>query len=89
MNIYLSILIYVLSAQKNDLIERVLLSTPRICFHCETRKIFFNYALLSRDLLFYMVKLINKQQCRSLQNPVSHQGALLFIKAKHSLMLKL
>ena len=33
----------VLGAQKNRLIERVLLSTHNICFGLEIRKIFFSY----------------------------------------------
>ena len=43
---------YVLGAQKNRLIEKVLLSTRNICLGLEihVRKITFNYALLSGDL---------------------------------------
>ena len=36
------------SAQKNSLIEMVLLSTHNICFGLEIRKIFFRYALLTK-----------------------------------------
>ena len=37
---------YVLGAQKNHLIEIVLLSTHNICFGCRIRKIIFSYACL-------------------------------------------
>ena len=51
----------VLGAQKNCLIETVLLSTHNICFGGEIRKIIFQYALLSgglRDMLKLMGKKI-------------------------------
>ena len=42
MNIfYLTVLTCVLDAQKNHLIEMVLLSTHNICFGLEIRKLFF------------------------------------------------
>ena len=41
---------YVMGAQKNRLIERVLLSTHNICFGWEIRKIIFHYALLTKVL---------------------------------------
>ena len=47
---YLSILTYVLDAQKNHLIETILLSTQNICFGREIRKLFFRYTLLSKGL---------------------------------------
>ena len=47
---YPSVLTYVLGAQKNHLIETVLLSTHNICFGCEIRKLNFHYALLTKDL---------------------------------------
>ena len=37
-------------AQKNRLIETVLLSTHNICLGCQIRKIIFDFALLSRGL---------------------------------------
>ena len=37
---------FVLVAQKNHLIETVLLSTHNICFGCEIRKVVFNHMLL-------------------------------------------
>ena len=43
-------LAYVLGAQKNRLIETVLLSTHNICFGWEIRKLFFRYALLSPEI---------------------------------------
>ena len=43
---YPSVLTYVLGAQKNRLIETVLLSTQNICFGLEIRKLNFSYALL-------------------------------------------
>ena len=43
-------LAYVLGAQKNLLIETVLLSTHNICFGWEIRKLIFSYALLSKGL---------------------------------------
>ena len=42
---------YVLGAQKNRLIETVLLSTHNICFGWEIRKLFFFYALLTKVLV--------------------------------------
>ena len=42
------ILAYVLDAQKNRLIETVLLNTHNICFGWEIRKLFFCYALLTK-----------------------------------------
>ena len=45
-----SIYTCVLGAQKNRLIETVLLSTNNICFGRETKKIVFQYALLSGGL---------------------------------------
>ena len=47
---YPSVLTYVLGAQKNRLIETVLLSTHNICFGCEIRKLNFCYALLTKVL---------------------------------------
>ena len=47
---YLSVLTYVLSAQKNRLIQTVLLSTHNICFGLEIRKLIFRYALLAKVL---------------------------------------
>ena len=47
---YPLILTYVLGAQKNHLIETVLLSTHNICFGWEIRKIIFHYALLTRGM---------------------------------------
>ena len=42
---------YVLDAQKNRLIETVLLSTHNICFGLEIRKLNFRYALLTNVLV--------------------------------------
>ena len=42
--------VYVLGAEKNRLIETVLLSTHNICIRCEIKKITFQYALLSGGL---------------------------------------
>ena len=47
---YPSVLTYVLDAQKNRLIETVLLSNHNICFGLEIRKLFFWYALLTKGL---------------------------------------
>ena len=44
-NIFLPVLTFVLGAPKNPLIEMVLLSTNKICFGLEIRKIVFDYAL--------------------------------------------
>ena len=53
-NIFLPIfLAYVLGAQKNRLIEMVLLSTHNIYFGWEIRKSFFCYALLTKVLLYH------------------------------------
>ena len=41
---------HVLGAQKNHLIETVLLSTHNICFGLEIRKLNFHYALLTQVL---------------------------------------
>ena len=47
---YPLVLSYVLGAQKNRLIETVLLSTHNICFGWEIRKILFRYTLLTKGL---------------------------------------
>ena len=47
---YPSVKTYVLGAQKNRLIETVLLSTHNICFGREIRKLNFCYALLTEVL---------------------------------------
>ena len=39
-----------MGAQKNRLVETVLLSTHNICFGWEIRKIFFCYALLTKGM---------------------------------------
>ena len=44
-------LTYVLGAQKNRVIETVLLSTHNICFGWEIRKLFSWYALLTKGLI--------------------------------------
>ena len=50
-NIFLPITFkYILDAQKNRLIETVLLSAHNICFGCEARKLNFRYALLTKAL---------------------------------------
>ena len=46
-------LAYVLGAQKNRLIETVLLSTHNICFGCKIRKIFFCHTLFNLVLMIY------------------------------------
>ena len=51
---YPAIKTYVLGAQKNRLIEMVLLSTHNICFGLEIRKIIFSYAHLSGGLLLLL-----------------------------------
>ena len=45
-----SVITFVLGAQKNRLIETVLLSTHNICFCPEIRKLDFCYALLTKVL---------------------------------------
>ena len=51
-NIFLPILLpYAFRAQKNRLIETVLLSIHNICFGCGIRKINFRNALLTKVLL--------------------------------------
>ena len=48
-------LAYVLGAQKNRLIEPVLLSTHNICFDRVIRKLFFCwYALLSKGMVVFL-----------------------------------
>ena len=49
---YPPFLTYVLGAQKNGLIETVLLSTHNIHFGREVRKLFFCYALLTKGLVY-------------------------------------
>ena len=49
---FTSVLTYFLGAQKNHLIERVVLSTHNTNFGCERRKSVFDYVLLQRGLLF-------------------------------------
>ena len=51
------------SAQKNRLIETVLLSTHNICFGREIRKIVFCYALLSGGLDMYNSFLVSNDFC--------------------------
>ena len=55
---YPSILTYVLDAQKNRLIEMVLLSTHNICFGREIRKLDFRYALLTKVLKLEIVNIL-------------------------------
>ena len=50
-------LTYVLGAQKNRLIETVLLSTHNMCFDWEIRKLNIYYALLPRGLNSYLIAL--------------------------------
>ena len=47
-----------LGAQKNRLIETVLLSTHNICFDWEIRKIIVSYALLSGGLDIRKIKIL-------------------------------
>ena len=47
---YPSVLTYVLGAQKNCLIETVILSAHNICFGWEIRKLKFRYTLLTKVL---------------------------------------
>ena len=49
---YPSIFTYVLGAQKNRLIETVLLSTNNICLGWEIRKLNFRYPLLTKVLVY-------------------------------------
>ena len=46
---------HVLGAQKNRLIETVLLSTHNICFGSEIRKLFFCYTLLTKVKILLLV----------------------------------
>ena len=57
---YPSVLTYVLGAQKNRLIETVLLSTHNICFGWEIRKLNFCYALLTKVLYICIYTMHNK-----------------------------
>ena len=52
---YPSVLTYVLGAQKNRLIETVLLSTHNICFGFDIRKIDFRYALFTKVLEYVIL----------------------------------
>ena len=47
-----------MGAQKNPLIETVLLSTYNICFGLEIRKIIFSFVLLSGGLIIWKVLFI-------------------------------
>ena len=51
---YSSVLIFVLGAQKNRLIETVLLSTHNTCFGWELRKVFLIYPFLCRGLMVHV-----------------------------------
>ena len=53
-----------LGAQKNHLIETVLLSTHNICFGGEKRKLNFRYVLLTKVLVLHCVTCMVK--CESL-----------------------
>ena len=58
MNIfYPSVLTYVLSAQKNHLIETFLLSTHNVSFGCEMRKNKFWYTLLTKSCLLLLISI--------------------------------
>ena len=57
---YTSVLTYVLGAQKNRLIETVLLSTHSLCFGLEIRKIC--YALFTKGLFDLNVFIANIKQ---------------------------
>ena len=48
---YPLVLSYIFGAQKNRLIETVLLSTHNICFGWEIRKLIFCYTLLTKGLV--------------------------------------
>ena len=56
---YPSILTYVLGAQKNRLIEMVLLSTQNICFGWEKRKLNFRYTLFPKVLIEFFFSTID------------------------------
>ena len=57
-----------LGAQKNHLIETVLLSTHNICFGGEIRKLFSCYALLSKGLIICNYSLFQKSAFKSIKN---------------------
>ena len=56
-NIFLPVILSIcLGAQKNRLIETVLLSTHNICFNCDIRKLYFNiYPYLDPCTMFHMI----------------------------------
>ena len=60
---YPQFLAYLLGAQKNRLIETVLLSTHNICFGWEIRKLFFWYALLTKGLVPYFYFFTSRFVC--------------------------
>ena len=57
-------LTYVLGAQKNRLIETVLVSTQNICFVWEIKKKNFLYALLTKGLAFCYI-ILNGEEVKS------------------------
>ena len=63
---------YVLGAQKNRLIEAVLLSTHKICFGWEIRKFIFCYALLTKVL--QLMHLMTTQKCQSIYSARSESS---------------
>ena len=65
---YPSVLTYVFGAQKNRLIEMVLLSTHNICFGWGIRKLNFRYALLTKVLYIYKTGIVQKNVNKSGQN---------------------
>ena len=60
---YPSVLTHVLGAQKNRLIETVLLSTHNICFGLETRKLIWVYTLLTKGLMLYFHQVSSQFNC--------------------------
>ena len=69
---YPSIQTCVLGAQKNRLIETVLLSTHNLCFGWEIMKIYFQYELLSGGLSLFSDKFYFFQPLYESQNLKSH-----------------
>ena len=74
---YPLILTYGFGAQKNRLIETVLLSTYNICFGLEIKKIIFQYALLSGGLVNQYLCSFRYRDCITVNLP------FLYIRMLH------
>ena len=83
-----SILTFVLDAQKNSLIETVLLRTHNICICREIRKLTFDYALMSRGqvMIFPLRYKLNVLLTNDTQTEKQHYLLIVHTAAVHKLV---